>query len=195
MKLVFATHNQNKYEEVKLLMPNEIDLVSLGMIGCHDEIEETGKTIEENARIKADFVTKNYGYDCFSDDTGLLVDALNGAPGVYTARYGGIQKDADANMNRLLRELGSTTHRKAHFKTTIALNIGREKHQFNGIVEGRITLERHGDQGFGYDPIFIPDGYEKTFAELPLSIKNSISHRGRAIKKLIAFLSSLQLLK
>lgn len=191
MKLVFATHNQNKYDEVKQLMPKHIALVSLDMIGCHDEIPETGDTLSENAQIKADFVTNTYGLPCFSDDTGLLVDALNGAPGVYTARYGGEQKDAEANMARLLRELGQTTNRNAHFKTVIALNVNNQKHLFDGVVEGAITTTKKGSEGFGYDPIFMPSGYDETFAELPLSIKNEISHRGRAIQKLIAFLNNL----
>lgn len=191
MKLVFATHNVNKYEEVKLLMPEHIELVSLDMIGCHDEIPETGSILEENAQIKADFVTKNYGYSCFSDDTGLLVEALNGAPGVYTARYGGEQKDANANMDRLLSELDQISNRKAHFKTVIALNMNEKSHLFKGIVNGQITNKKQGDKGFGYDPIFIADGYKKTFAELPLSVKNKISHRSLAIQKLIVFLSSL----
>jgi len=191
MKLVFATHNVNKYEEVKLLMPEHIELVSLDMIGCHHEIPETGETLEENAQIKADFVTSNYGHACFSDDTGLLVDALNGAPGVYTARYAGEEKDAEANMDKLLRNLTQSTNRDAHFKTVIALNIDVKNYIFDGVVEGTIHKGKQGSKGFGYDPIFIPNGYDKTFAELPLSIKNKISHRGRAIQKLIAFISSL----
>ena len=189
MELVFATHNQNKFEEVQVLMPKHIKLLSLNMINCFDEIEETGITLEENAQLKADFVTKNYGYSCFSDDTGLLVDSLNGAPGVYTARYGGPEKDANTNMHKLLVELKESTNRKAHFKTAIALNINSEKHLFSGIADGTIAHEKSGQKGFGYDPIFIPEGYNKTFAELPLAVKNKISHRGRAIQKLIAFLS------
>lgn len=188
MELVFATHNQNKFKEVQVLMPRHIKLLSLNMINCLDEIEETGTTLEENAQLKADFVTKNYGYNCFSDDTGLLVDALNGAPGVYTARYGGPEKDANANMNKLLDELKESKNRNAHFKTAITLNINREKYTFNGIVNGVIAHEKSGQKGFGYDPIFIPEDYDKTFAELPLNVKNKISHRGRAVQKLIAFL-------
>lgn len=192
MKLVFATHNQNKFDEVKELVPDYIDLMSLKMLGCHEEIPETGDTLEENAQIKADYVTKNYGVSCFSDDTGLLVDSLNGAPGVYTARYGGEQKDAGTNMARLLKELEQTTNRNAHFKTVIALNHKNQKYLFNGIVEGIIERSKKGTGGFGYDPIFRPEGYNQTFGELPLSIKNTISHRGRAVKKLITFLSNLQ---
>jgi len=189
MKLVFATHNQNKFEEVKLLMPKHIELLSLNMIDCFEEIEENGTTLEENAQIKADFITKNYGYNCFSDDTGLIVDALNGAPGVYTARYGGEAKDADLNMKKLLHELDGVSNRSACFKTAISLNLDDQKHIFDGVVEGVITPEKIGKGGFGYDPVFIPKGYDKTFAELPISVKNKISHRGRAITKLIAFLS------
>jgi XTP/dITP diphosphohydrolase len=162
------------------------------MINCFDEIEETGTTLEENAQLKADYVTKNYGYNCFSDDTGLLVDALNGAPGVYTARYGGPEKDANANMNKLLDELKESKNRNAHFKTAITLNLNSEKHEFNGIVNGVIAHKKSGKKGFGYDPIFIPEGYDKTFAELPLAVKNTISHRGRAIQKLIAFLAQIK---
>lgn len=189
MKLVFATHNQNKFEEVKVLMPKHIELLSLNMIACFDEIEENGNTLEENAQIKAAYVTDTYGYNCFSDDTGLLVDALGGAPGVYTARYAGEAKDANANMNKLLNELTGHSNRFAHFKTAIALHVNGEKHFFNGVVEGTIAKEQAGAKGFGYDPIFIPEGYDKTFAELPLNIKNKISHRGRAIQKLLAFLN------
>ncbi len=192
MELVFATHNQNKFKEVQVLMPKHIKLLSLNMINCFDEIEETGTTLEENAQLKADFVTKNYGYNCFSDDTGLLVDALNGAPGVYTARYGGPEKDANANMNKLLLELKESTNRNAYFKTAITLNLNAKKHSFNGIVNGTIALEKSGQKGFGYDPVFIPEGYDKTFAELPLAVKNTISHRGRAIQKLIAFLAQIK---
>lgn len=191
MKLVFATHNQNKFEEVKLLMPKHIELLSLNIIACFDEIEENGTTLEENAQLKADFVTKNYNYNCFSDDTGLLVDALGGAPGVYTARYAGAAKDTNANMAKLLNELDGVSNRSACFKTAIALNINSKKHLFNGIVEGVIAHKKIGKGGFGYDPIFIPEGYNKTFAELPLTVKNKISHRGRAIQKLITFLNSL----
>ena len=190
MELVFATHNEHKYQEVLPLMPKHVKLLSLNMISCFDEIEETGKTLEENAKLKADFVTKNYGYNCFSDDTGLLVNALNGAPGVYTARYAGEEKDAHANMDKLLKELESAKDRKAHFKTAIALNLHTENHYFDGIVEGTIANKKSGEKGFGYDPIFIPESYNKTFAELPLSVKNTISHRGRAIQKLLTFLNN-----
>jgi len=189
MKLVFATHNQNKFNEVEVLLPASIELVSLTDIGCHDEIPETAKTLKGNAQIKADFVTTHYGLSCFADDTGLLVDALNGAPGVYSARYAGEQKNADDNMNKLLLELEDKTSRLARFETIIALNLNLESIYFTGKVEGKITKTKSGQKGFGYDPIFQPKGYDKTFAELPLEVKNKISHRGLAIKKLMAYLN------
>lgn len=188
MKLVFATHNKNKFEEVKKLVPDNIDLVSLIDIGCFDDIPETGKTLEENAIIKADYVTRNFKLACFADDTGLLVDTLNGEPGVYSARYAGPQRNADDNMNKLLSELKFKTDRTARFKTIIALNINKECYLFEGTVEGEITTEKHGTKGFGYDPIFRPKEYQKTFAELPLETKNKIGHRGKAIQKLLVYL-------
>ncbi len=191
MKLVFATHNQNKFKEVQSLVPKNIELLSLNDIGCHDEIPETGKTLDENAKIKADFVTKNYGFDCFADDTGLLVNALNGAPGVYSARYAGEQKSSDDNMAKLLAELKGLGDRSAKFVTIIALNFRGEQQDFKGVVEGRITSKKSGGEGFGYDPVFQPEGYDKTFAELPLSVKNTISHRGKAMEKLIAYLKTI----
>jgi len=188
MKLIFATHNRNKLEEVRKLVPDHIDLISLIEIGCFDEIPETGKTIEQNARIKADYVTEKFKLPCFADDTGLLVDALNEAPGVYSARYAGEEKDSGKNINKLLSELKDKNDRSARFKTVISLNINVETHLFEGIVEGEITTKKLGDKGFGYDPIFLPKGYDKTFAELPLKTKNQISHRGKAIQKLLLFL-------
>lgn len=190
MKLVFATHNQNKFAEVEKLVPAHIDLVSLTDIGCTDEIPETGKTLEANARIKADYVSQNFGLPCFADDTGLLVDALNGAPGVYSARYAGEQKNADDNMDKLLTALKNQIDRSARFTTVIALNLANERHIFKASVEGEIISEKQGGGGFGYDPIFRPKGYEKTFAELPLSIKNNIGHRGKAILQLLRFLET-----
>lgn len=187
MKIVFATHNQHKLTEVKALLPSEIQLLSLDDIGCFDEIPETGKTLEENAKIKADYVTDTYGFDCFSDDTGLLIDSLHGAPGVYSARYAGEQKNSKDNMSKVLSELKENTNRKAHFKTVIHLNLKNDSFSFEGIVEGHITEKEFGLKGFGYDPIFRPEGYDKTFGELPAEIKNAISHRGRAIQKLVAF--------
>ena len=187
MQLVFATHNPNKIREVQILLPKDIELLSLEDIGCTEDIPETAPDLEGNAAQKADYVTEKYGYACFADDTGLLVDALNGAPGVYSARYAGEQKSAEDNMDKLLEQLQQHTDRSAHFKTVIALNINNQQHFFKGVVEGEITKEKKGGKGFGYDPIFSPQGYEKTFAELPLSVKNEISHRGLAIKQLLAF--------
>lgn len=189
MKLVFATHNTHKFREVSELMPKHILLMSLTDIHCFDEIEESGTTLEENAQLKADYVTAHYGLPCFADDTGLLVDALDGAPGVYTARYAGPQKSADDNMGKLLLELGNNPNRQAYFKTVIALNSNDEKQLFSGIVNGEITKGKKGIGGFGYDPIFRPEGYDATFAELPLNIKNAIGHRGKAIAQLLAYLS------
>ena len=191
MKLVFATHNQNKFQEVKSLVPTSVELVSLQDIGCDDEIQETGKTLEENAKIKADFVTSTYGLPSFSDDTGLLVNALKGAPGVYSARYAGADKNANANMDKLLEELHAIGDRSARFETVIALNLNSECHFFKGVVHGSITKEKKGKKGFGYDPIFRPTGYDKTFAELPMEGKNGISHRARAIEQLVDFLATL----
>ena len=191
MKLVFATHNPNKFQEVKNLVPTSVELVSLLDIGCYDEIPETGKTLEENAQIKADFVTSTYGLPCFSDDTGLLVNALNGAPGVYSARYAGADKNANANMDKLLEELHTVGDRSARFETVIALNLNPERHFFKGVVQGSITKEKKGKKGFGYDPIFQPTGYDKTFAELPMEEKNGISHRAKAMKQLVDFLATL----
>jgi len=191
MRLVFATHNENKFTEVKKLIPSYIELVSLTDLECYQEIPETGKTLEENAQIKADFVSSTYGLPCFSDDTGLLVDALNGAPGVYSARYAGEEKNADANMNKLLKELDGFEDRSARFETVIALNLNSGHHIFKGVVHGMITKEKKGAQGFGYDPIFRPEGYRETFAELSMEQKNAVSHRARAMNQLIDFLTTL----
>ena len=188
MQLVFATHNKNKFKEVKKLVPPHIQLLSLNDIGCHTDIPETGSTLAENAKIKADYVAKNYTLPCFADDTGLLVDALNGAPGVYSARYAGEQINAEDNMKKLLAQLESHSDRSARFITIIALRLDKDYHLFEGKVEGEITFDKYGAEGFGYDPIFIPKGYQKTFAQLPLATKNKISHRGKAIQKLISFL-------
>ncbi|WP_036385498.1 non-canonical purine NTP diphosphatase [Muricauda sp. MAR_2010_75] len=190
MKLVFATHNDHKLKEVQQLLPKSIELLSLKDIQCFDEIPETGETLEENAKIKADFVTQTYGLDCFSDDTGLLVDALDGNPGVYSARYAGEQKNAEDNMTKLLSELEGKENRQAHFKTAIHLNFEGESYVFDGIVKGNITTGKRGSGGFGYDPIFKPEGFTQTFGELPPNTKNAISHRGRAIEKLANFLKN-----
>lgn len=188
MKLVFASNNKNKLEEIRHQLPSDIELLSLEDIGCQEDIPETADTIEGNAILKADYVTQHYGFDCFADDTGLEVDALNGAPGVYSARYAGEEKDANANMDKLLGELDGNTNRKANFKTVIALNIDGTQHLFTGIVEGTITAEKTGDKGFGYDPVFKPEELENTFAQISLSEKALLSHRGRAVKQLIEFL-------
>ena len=190
MKLVFASNNKNKILEVKHQLPPEIELLSLEDIGCFEEIPETADNIEGNAILKADYVTRNYGYDCFADDTGLEVDALNGAPGVYSARYAGEEKSAEANMDKLLNDLNNNTNRKANFKTVIALNLNKQQHLFTGLVDGVITQKRAGDKGFGYDPIFMPAGLNVTFAQLSLTEKALLSHRGRAIKQLIDYLKS-----
>ena len=190
MQLVFATHNHNKFNEVKKLLPAHIDLRSLSDIGCTEEIPETGDTLEANARIKADYITHHYGLPCFADDTGLLVDALNGAPGVYSARYAGPESNAEANIDKLLLELHHKEDRKARFETVIALNHNNTCVLFKGLVEGRITTVKKGAGGFGYDPVFCPVGYDKTFAELSMAVKNGISHRGRAIAQLITYLGA-----
>ena len=190
MKLVFATNNKNKILEVQQLLPSSIEIISLESIGCFEEIPETADTIEENAIMKANYVTRNYGYDCFADDTGLEVSALNGEPGVFSARYAGEQRNSEDNMNKLLESLANTINRNAQFKTVIALNLNGKQHLFTGIANGEITLEKTGNQGFGYDPIFKPEGYEVTFAQLSLEEKGVISHRGKATEALIAFLKN-----
>ena len=191
MKLVFASNNKNKIQEIQALVPNIIQIVSLEEIGCTEDIPETADTIEGNAILKANYVTEKYGFDCFADDTGLEVDALNGAPGVYSARYAGEQKDANDNMDKLLSELKDESNRKANFKTVIALNLNGKQNLFTGIINGKIIEEKIGTNGFGYDPIFVADGFDKTFAELSMEEKSTISHRGIAVKELILFLQKL----
>ena len=193
MKLVFASNNKNKIQEIQALVPNTIQIVSLEEIGCTEDIPETADTIEGNAILKANYVTEKYGYDCFADDTGLEVEALNGAPGVYSARYAGEQKDANDNMDKLLSELKDKSNRKANFKTVIALNLNGKQNLFTGIINGKIIEEKIGTNGFGYDPIFVAEGYEKTFAELSMEEKSTISHRGIAVKELILFLQKQSL--
>ena len=190
MKIVFATNNKNKILEVQQLLPESIEILSLESIGCFEEIPETGDTIEENAVIKANYITHKYGVDCFADDTGLEVAALDGEPGVYSARYAGEQRDPEDNMNKLLNNLENSTNREAQFKTVIALNLNGKQHLFTGIATGEITLEKSGNQGFGYDPIFKPAGYNLTFAQLSLQEKGKISHRAKATEQLIAFLKN-----
>lgn len=190
MKIVFASNNHNKVTEIRQILPTEIKILTLDDIGCTEEIPETAETIEGNALIKANYITQHYNLDCFADDSGLEVDALNGEPGVYSARYAGEHKNSDDNMSKLLNALQNSTNRNAQFKTVIALNIAGEQHLFTGIIKGEITRERSGSGGFGYDPIFQPQGYSKTFAEIPLSEKSTISHRGKAVAQLVEFLKN-----
>ena len=189
MQLVFATHNSNKFKEVASMFPKHIELLSLTDIGCAEDIAETAVTIEGNALLKANYVKENYNIDCFADDTGLEVTALNGDPGVYSARYAGPENDADANMSKLLSKMKGTDDREAQFKTAIALTMHNSETLFLGICEGEIIQSRQGNGGFGYDPIFKPNGFDKTFAEMTLAEKAEIGHRGKAMRKLIAYLS------
>ena len=191
MKLVFATHNIHKLKEIQALLPKTIELLSLSDIGCNEEIAETAATIEGNALLKAQYVKKHYRYDVFADDTGLEVTALGGAPGVFSARYAGAQKSDIDNIALLLKNMESQQDRSAHFKTIIALCMGHEIRTFEGIVKGHITKEPVGTNGFGYDPIFLPEGYSQTFAELSAAEKNRISHRAKAFGKLIEALGEL----
>ncbi len=190
MQLVFATNNLNKLKEVQALVPKHIKLLSLADILCIEDIPETQPTIEGNAIQKAEYIKTNYGYDCFADDTGLEVEALNGEPGVFSARYGGPQRNAEDNMTKLLSELEHKDNRNAQFKTVIALHLNGKLHTFKGICKGEITIEKHGEKGFGYDPIFKPSGQDKTFAQMQLELKNKIGHRGKAVIQLINFLSN-----
>ena len=188
MKLVFATHNKNKIDEIKPLLPKKMELVSLEDLGCFTEIPETENTLEANALIKASFVKKHYGLDCFADDSGLEVDALGGAPGVYSARYAGEKKSAEKNICKLLSAMKNKERREARFRTVIVLLIQNKKFFFEGIVNGKILTQSRGDRGFGYDPIFQPEGYTKSFGEFPVTLKNKISHRAKAIKKMLDYL-------
>lgn len=190
MQLVFASNNLNKIKEIQSILKGSIQLLSLEEIGCHEEIPETVETIEGNAILKANYVTEKYGYDCFADDTGLEVTVLNGEPGVYSARYAGEQRNADDNMNKLLEALLDKEDRSAQFKTVIALNIKGEQHLFTGIAKGNIILDKTGNHGFGYDPVFQPENYSETFAELASEVKNKISHRAKATQQLIDFLNT-----
>ena len=194
MKLVFATNNKHKLDEVrKITAQHNIEVVSLADIHCHDEIPETADTLEGNALQKAQYIQDKFGLDCFADDTGLEVEALDNAPGVYSARYAGPGHDSEANMQKLLQEMERKTNRKARFRTVIALIIGDKQYCFSGIVNGTITTEKKGENGFGYDPIFIPEGCEQTFAELGDFVKNKISHRAKAVEQLDHFLANLNL--
>lgn len=191
MKLVFATNNSNKIKEVQELIPSHITLLSLKDIGCFEEVPETQLTIRGNAIQKAEYIKEQYGIDCFADDTGLEVEAIDGEPGVFSARYAGEQRDANDNMNKLLNALKGKPNRRAQFKTVIALHLNNKLHTFNGICKGEITISKKGESGFGYDPIFKPDGFTQTFAEMDLSLKNQIGHRGKAVAELVEFLGSL----
>ena len=188
MKLVFATNNLNKLKEVQEMLPKSIELLSLKDINCFDDVEETEKTLEGNAKLKANHITKNFNYNCFADDTGLEVDSLHGKPGVYSARYAGEPRDSEKNMQKLLSELENKTNRKAQFRTAICLNIDKQQFVFEGVCKGEITMNKQGNEGFGYDPIFKPVGYKESFAEMSSIDKNKISHRGLAIQKLVKFL-------
>lgn len=186
--LVFATNNAHKLEEVRAILGNDFQIASLKEIGCHDDIPETADTLEGNAMQKAQYIKDKFGMDCFADDTGLEVEALNNAPGVFSARYAGPGHDSEANMKKLLHEMEGKENRKSRFRTVIALLLDGKEYTFEGIVKGNIIEEKRGDSGFGYDPIFVPEGYDLTFAELGNDIKNKISHRAEAVKKLSAFL-------
>ena len=188
LKLVFATNNKNKLKEVQAMLTN-FEIVSLADINCFDEIPETAETLEGNAILKANYITHKFGLNCFADDTGLEVEALNKEPGVYSARYAGTDNNAEANMNMLLNKLGNNINRKAQFRTAIALNINQKQFIFEGVCKGQILEHKQGNSGFGYDPIFLPDGFDKSFAEMQLSEKGEISHRGKAIQKLVNFLN------
>lgn len=190
-KIVFATNNQHKLDEIRQILGPTFEVLSLNDIGCHEEIPEDYETLQENALQKAKYIAEHYEVDCFADDTGLEVDALNGEPGVHSARYAeGTDHDSQANMDKLLRKLGNNNNRHARFRTVIALIIrNQEEKLFEGIVEGQIAYEKKGTEGFGYDPIFVPDGYDESFAQLGMDIKNNISHRARAVAKLAKYLT------
>ncbi|WP_299230938.1 non-canonical purine NTP diphosphatase [uncultured Bacteroides sp.] len=189
-KLVFATNNAHKLEEIRAILGNKVEILSLNDINCYADIPETADSLQGNAALKAQYIYKNYGLDCFADDTGLEVEALNGAPGIYSARYaGGEGHDSEANMKKLLSEMQDKDNRKARFRTVICLIEEGKEHFFEGIVNGSIIRERKGGAGFGYDPVFMPDGYSETFAEMGNDEKNKISHRARAVQKLCEYLN------
>lgn len=190
-KLVFATNNKHKLFEVRELLKSEYEVVGLSDIGCLEDIAETSHTLEGNASLKSNYVFKNYGLDCFADDTGLEVESLNGKPGVFSARYAGKNHDFEANLQKVLAELKDKKNRKARFRTSVSLILEDKEYFFEGIVNGIITNDKKGVDGFGYDPIFLPDGFDQTFAEMDINLKNEISHRGLAVKKLIAFLQGI----
>lgn len=190
MKLVFATNNLNKLKEVQEMLPNSIQLLSLKDILCFDEVDETETTLEGNAQLKADYITQKFGFNCFADDTGLEVESLDGKPGVYSARFAGEPSNSENNMQKLLVDLETKSNRKAQFRTAVSLNINEQKFLFEGICKGEILTSKQGKKGFGYDPVFKPEGFEQSFAEMTSEEKNKISHRGIAIQKLVEFLSN-----
>lgn len=191
MELVFATNNQHKLKELQSIIGEKIHLLSLKDIGCEEEIPEEQPTLEGNARQKSSYIYDKYGYSCFADDTGLEIEALNGEPGVFSARYAGEEKNSNANMKKVLKKMTKITNRKARFRTVISLIINGEEKQFEGIVKGTILTGKKGSAGFGYDPVFQPEGYNLTFAEMNLDEKNKVSHRGRAVEKLVSYLHTL----
>jgi XTP/dITP diphosphohydrolase len=190
MNIVFATHNKNKSKELQLLLPDSISILTLEDINCNDDIPETADTLEGNASLKSIYVVENFNYDCFADDTGLEIEALNDEPGVLSARYAGEEKNSDDNMDLVLEKMKNTENRNAQFRTVISLRLSGEEHLFEGIARGTIRHEKSGSEGFGYDPIFQPEGYNITFSEMSMAEKNKISHRGIAVRKLVEFLSS-----
>jgi|TARA_B110000977_G_C10872741_1_gene414284 XTP/dITP diphosphohydrolase len=192
MKLVFATNNLNKLKEVQEILSNTIEIVSLKDINCFDEVDETETTLEGNAKLKADYITQKFGYNCFADDTGLEVESLDGKPGVYSARYAGEPVNSENNMQKLLTELKGKENRKAQFRTAVCLNLNGEQYVFEGTCKGEILTEKQGTEGFGYDPIFKPVGFSESFANMNSEDKNKISHRGIAIQQLIDFLLNLK---
>ena len=187
-QLVFATNNAHKLDEVRAMLEPDYKIISLSDLNCFDDIPETADTLEGNALLKAEYIYNKFGVDCFADDTGLEIDALNGEPGVYSARYAGETHNAQDNMQKVLSKMGNTANRAAHFRTVIALILKGETYYFDGRVDGDIATSQQGNAGFGYDPIFIPSGYNVSFAQLTADEKNSISHRGRAVKQLVSFL-------
>ncbi|WP_167611047.1 non-canonical purine NTP diphosphatase [Maribellus sediminis] len=191
MDLVFATNNQHKLKELQAILGNEFRLLSLKDIGCDEDIPEEQPTLEGNASQKSFYIFDKYGYNCFADDTGLEIEALNGEPGVYSARYAGEEKSAEANMKKVLEKMAKINQRNARFRTVISLIINGEEKLFEGIVNGEILTEKRGNSGFGYDPVFLPEGKEQSFAEMDLAEKNKISHRGRAVQKLVEYLKTI----
>jgi XTP/dITP diphosphohydrolase len=190
MKIVFATNNKHKLEEVKIILPSSIEILSLRDINCIEELPETGNTLQQNALQKAHYVFDKYGENCFADDTGLEIEILHGRPGVYSARFAGVHASFDDNIEKVLIEMKEEQNRKAVFRTVIALIVDGTKYFFEGSISGKILFERRGEMGFGYDSVFMPDGFEKSFAEMGAELKNKISHRAIAVKKLAEFLNS-----